>query len=60
MVRRDRYNFSKSVHNLNGGKQKQKQKKGRLLKTDSVIIVFFLGRGGENFYFITRFKIMII
>lgn len=41
MVRRGRYNFSKSVHNLNGGKQKQKQKKGRLLKTDSVIIVFF-------------------
>lgn len=51
MVRRDRYNFSKSVHNLNGGKQKQKQKKGRLLKTDSVIIVFFLGRGGGEFLF---------
>lgn len=45
MVRRGRYNFSKSVHNLNGGKQKQKQKKGRLLKTDSVIIVFFWGEG---------------
>lgn len=41
MVRRGRYNFSKSVYNLNGGKQKQKKKKGRLLKTDSVIIVFF-------------------
>lgn len=51
MVRRGRYNFSKSVHNLNGGKQKQKQKKGRLLKTDSVIIVFFLGRGGGEFLF---------
>ena len=44
MVRRGRYNFSKSVHNLNGGKQ-NKNKKGRLLKTDSVIIVFL----GENF-----------
>ena len=59
MVRRGRDNFSKSVNNLNGGKQKQKQKKGRLLKTDSGIFVFFWG-GGENFYFITRFKIMII
>lgn len=49
MVRRGRYNFSKSVHNLNGGKQKQKQKKGRLLKTDSVIIVFFLGGEGRIF-----------
>lgn len=27
MVRRGRYNFSKSVHNLNGGKQKQKKKR---------------------------------
>ena len=43
MVRRGRYNFSKSVHNLNGGKQKQK-KKGKTTKTDSVIIVFWGGR----------------
>lgn len=49
MVRRGRYNFSKSVHNLNGGKQKQKKKKGRLLKTDSVIIVFFWGGEGRIF-----------
>ena len=45
MVRRGRYNFSKSVHNLNGGKQKQK--KGKTTKTDSVIIVF----GGGEFLF---------
>lgn len=52
MVRRGRYNFSKSVHNLNGGKQKQK-KKGRLLKTDSVIIVFFGGERGEFLFHYT-------
>ena len=51
MVRRGRYNFSKSVHNLNGGKQ---NKKGKTTKTDSVIIVF-LGEG--EFLFLHGLKL---
>ena len=60
MVRRGRYNFSKSVHNLNGGKKKKKKKKGKTTKNGFGDYCFFLGGRGENFYFVTRFKIMII
>ena len=55
MVRRGRYNFSKSVHNLNGGKQNKT--KGKTTKNGFGDYCFFWER---IFYFITRFKIMII
>ena len=50
MVRRGRYNFSKSVYNLNGGKQKQK---GKTTKNGFGDYCFFLGGRGEFLFHYT-------